>query len=66
VHKKTGSTSQASRESPSNGNNDHEDLARSSQSQSNDKGKGHVGGKQKKSSISKSTRSSQSSWKDNI
>ncbi|KAJ8421875.1 hypothetical protein Cgig2_032131 [Carnegiea gigantea] len=55
-----GSTSQASRESPSNANNDHEDLARSSRR------KGDVGGKQKKSSISKSTRSSQSSWKDNI
>ncbi|KAJ8422273.1 hypothetical protein Cgig2_014419 [Carnegiea gigantea] len=63
---KFGSTSQVSRESPSNGNNDHEDLARSSQSQSTDKGKGYVGGKQKKSSTSKSTRSSQSSWKDNI
>ncbi|KAJ8439444.1 LOW QUALITY PROTEIN: hypothetical protein Cgig2_021558 [Carnegiea gigantea] len=61
-----GSTIQASRESPSNGNNDHEDLAKSSQSQSNDKGNGHVGGKQRKSSVSKSTRSSQSSSKDNI
>ncbi|KAJ8429640.1 hypothetical protein Cgig2_024999 [Carnegiea gigantea] len=35
------STSQASRQSPSNANNDHEDLARSSQSQFIDKGKGH-------------------------
>ncbi|KAJ8432893.1 hypothetical protein Cgig2_014480 [Carnegiea gigantea] len=35
-------------------------------SQSNDKRKGYVGGKQKKSSISKSIRSSQSSKKDNI
>jgi len=58
VHQGIGSTSQASRESRSNGNNDHEDLATSPQSQSNDKGKGHVGGKQKKSSISKSSRSS--------
>ncbi|KAJ8423304.1 hypothetical protein Cgig2_022098 [Carnegiea gigantea] len=64
VHQKIGSTSQASRESPSNDNN--EDLARSSQSQSINKGKGDVGGKQKKSSISKSIRSSRSSWKDNI
>ncbi|KAJ8441793.1 hypothetical protein Cgig2_021483 [Carnegiea gigantea] len=61
-----GATRQEVRESPSNGNNDREGLARSSQSQSNDKGKGHVGGKQKKLSTSKSTRSSQSSWKDNI
>ncbi|KAJ8433700.1 LOW QUALITY PROTEIN: hypothetical protein Cgig2_020635 [Carnegiea gigantea] len=55
-----GSTSQASRESPSNANNDHEDLAKEFSK------KGDGGGKQKKSSISKSTRSSQSSWKDNI
>ncbi|KAJ8441165.1 hypothetical protein Cgig2_024894 [Carnegiea gigantea] len=64
VHQKTGSPSQASRESPSNGNK--EDLARSSPSQSIDKEKGHVGGKQKKISMSKSTRSSRLSWKDNI
>jgi len=57
VHQKTGLSSQASRKSPSNGNNDHEDWARSSRSQFNDKGKGHVGRKPKKSSISKNKRS---------
>ncbi|KAJ8435335.1 hypothetical protein Cgig2_024322 [Carnegiea gigantea] len=54
----------ASRESPSNGNS--EDLARTSPSQSIDKGKCHVGGKQKKTSMFKTTRSSRLSWKDNI
>jgi len=60
VHQKT--TCQESREPPSNGNN--EDL--SSQSQSIDKGKGLDGRKKKNSTTSKSTRSSQSSWKDDI
>ncbi|KAJ8425463.1 hypothetical protein Cgig2_018861 [Carnegiea gigantea] len=64
MHQKTGIPSQASRESPSNGNS--EDLARTSPSQSIDKGKCHVGGKQKKTSMSKTTRSSRLSWKDNI
>ncbi|KAJ8439473.1 hypothetical protein Cgig2_008504 [Carnegiea gigantea] len=64
MHKKTGIPSQATRESPSNGNS--EDLARTSPSQSIDKGKCHVGGKQKKTSMSKTTRSSRLSWKDNI
>ncbi|KAJ8430728.1 hypothetical protein Cgig2_001301 [Carnegiea gigantea] len=53
-----------SRESPSNGNN--EDLVRSSQSKSIDKGKGLDGGKKNKSTTSKTTRSARSSWKDNI
>ncbi|KAJ8444762.1 hypothetical protein Cgig2_011724 [Carnegiea gigantea] len=39
VYQEIGSTSQASRESPSNGNNDHEDLVRSSQ---NDQGNEEV------------------------
>ncbi|KAJ8423637.1 LOW QUALITY PROTEIN: hypothetical protein Cgig2_007646 [Carnegiea gigantea] len=56
--------SQESRESPSNGNN--EDLVRSSQSKSVDKGKGLDGGKKNKSTTSKITRSARSSWKDNI
>ena len=64
MHQKTGVPSQASRESPSNGNS--EDLARTSPSQSIDKGKCHVGGKQKKTFMSKTTRSSRLSWKDNI
>ncbi|KAJ8427050.1 hypothetical protein Cgig2_020908 [Carnegiea gigantea] len=60
VHQKT--ACQESREPPSNGNN--EDL--SSQSKFVDKGKGLDGGKKKKSTTSKSTRSSRSSWKDDI
>ncbi|KAJ8432509.1 hypothetical protein Cgig2_001102 [Carnegiea gigantea] len=57
-------TRQESRESPSNGNN--KDLVRSSQSKSVDKGKGLDGEKKNKSTTSKTTRPSVSSWKDNI
>ncbi|KAJ8432466.1 hypothetical protein Cgig2_015263 [Carnegiea gigantea] len=60
VHQKI--ACQESREPPSNSNN--EDL--SSQSKFVDKGKGLDGGKKKKSTTSKSTRSSRSSWKDDI
>ena len=60
MHQKT--ACQEIREPPSNGNN--EDL--SSQSKSVDKGKDHDGGKKKKPTTSKSTRSSRSSWKDDI